>query len=607
MAGRLLRVIGMALVVGIALITPLIGTATAGPASADMVIDGCTIVSNPTPTNFTNCPNATLAGAEFSSLNLSYADFAGAVFALCPVTGCLSTSVADLSSANLSHADLAGAVFVYCVPHSCVGANVHGANLTDANLTNTDLAECILICVAADFTDAVMPGANLSNAGVEEGNLAGADLAGANLAGTILGGANLDGANLSATNITAASLVTQVVFGPEPVSLNGANLTGTLLVPPDQSVAATSQAGAVATWSTPPAVAGATPGTCTPPSKSTFPLFTSTVSCQVLDNVGGVATGTFQVHVMPTTQYFTRVLVPSDGAVLAGAPYLDAAAGDAPGVTNVVFELSGGTLTNQVIATAVPTLFGWVAKWNTTSVPNGTYTLQSVATDAANNTDTSTAITVTVNNQPPVTAVLIPSGGASVSGTKVLLDASGSSAVGIASVTFEVSGNGLSDQVVATGTPTYYGYLAQWNTTAVPNGTYDLQSVATDTVAETTTSASVAVTVDNATTVIVPANGASLDTAQGYVLDAVASPGATAVSFVVGGDTVTATPTIYGWIYVLPPTPPCGGPVPPPGQCVQLTFSGSLQSVATYPGGVKVTSLIVNVTLIGYVVEVPLP
>ena len=58
--------------------------------------------------------------------------------------------------------------------------------------------------------------------------------------------------------------------------------------------------------------------------------------------------------------------------------------------------------------------------------------------------------------------------------------------MGIASVTYEVSGNGLTDKVIAHGTPTLYGWLASWNTTSVPNGTYDLQTVATDTVAETT-------------------------------------------------------------------------------------------------------------------------
>ena len=115
------------------------------------------------------------------------------------------------------------------------------------------------------------------------------------------------------------------------------------------------------------------------------------------------------MNVQPTTQYFTRVLVPSDGVVLTVPPTSSTAASDSPGVTKVAFEVSGGTLSNQVIATATATIVGWLAQWNTTTVPNGTYTLESVATDAHNNTDNSSPIADTLNNQPPVTAVLVPS------------------------------------------------------------------------------------------------------------------------------------------------------------------------------------------------------
>ena len=102
-----LRVTGTVLVIAVALVTPVLAT-TSTPASADMVVNGCTIVSNPTPTHSTNCPNANLAGADLSSVNLSYADLSGALFALCPGT-CLQTSSANLSSANFSSANLAGA------------------------------------------------------------------------------------------------------------------------------------------------------------------------------------------------------------------------------------------------------------------------------------------------------------------------------------------------------------------------------------------------------------------------------------------------------------------------------------------------------------------
>jgi YVTN family beta-propeller protein len=564
MARWRVRFAGSVALVAATLAVPTLSTTT--PASADMVVNGCTIVSNPTSTHFTDCPNANFAGANLSSVNLSYANLSGATFAVCPSL-CMAGDSADLSSANLSYANLAMAQFVNCIhPGYCISASAPNANFTGADLTSATLAECVFlqffVCSAADFSGASMPGANLSFADVFDGNLDNTDLAGANLNGTILGGAGLGDANLSNTNLTDAVLSYEVYPQTQPsyAGLTGANVTGTALVPSNQSVTATSQVGAVATWPTPPAVTGATPGSCTPASGSTFPLFTSTVTCQVLDGYGDVATGTFQVNVTPTTQYFTRLLVPSDGTVVAGFQYLDAEAADTPGITSVTFELSGGGLANPVvIANATPTLFGWLAKWNTTIVSNDTYTLQSFATDAADNTDTSTGITITVNNQPPMTAVLIPSGGATVSGASQLLDASASSAIGIASVTFEVSGgfSNISDQVVATATPTLFGWLAKWNTTGVANGTYTLQSVATDPVKETTTSAPITITVDNtppSTSLGIPSNGATLFGPA--ILDAAASDnvGVTKVEFhLTGGglsdvSVATAVPTIYGWI-----------------------------------------------------------
>jgi uncharacterized protein YjbI with pentapeptide repeats len=458
MVGHLLRVTGAALAIATALGTPVLATAIATPAAADTVVDGCTIVSNPTPTHFTNCPNANLSnGVNFSGIDLSFADFAGAQFISC---------MQGFPQA------------------SCTSANFVQANLTQANLSGASLSLCAIFqfghsaCGAADFTGALLSRADLAQASAQLITLNGAHVGGANLTSTDLGGANLTNADLTGANLTG-TLFSSSVLGIQTVyaTLTGSNLTGTLLVPSNQSVTATSQAGAVATWSTPAAIPGATPGSCTPSSGSTFPLFSSTVTCEVLDHANEVATGTFQVNVAPTTQFFTRVLIPADAAVLAGAPYLDALAGDGPGVTNVVFEVSGGTLSNQVIATATPTYYGWLAQWNTTTVPNGTYTLRSVATDADNNTDSSTPITVTVNNQPPSTAVLIPSNGATLSGTAATLDASASNAT---SVEFSLFGGsyGYSGHLVGTATPTYYGWLYTWNTTTVPNGSYALLSEA---------------------------------------------------------------------------------------------------------------------------------
>jgi hypothetical protein len=240
------------------------------------------------------------------------------------------------------------------------------------------------------------------------------------------------------------------------------------------------------------------PGACTPASGSTFPLFTSTVTCQVLDYDGDVATGTFEVTVSPTTQYFARVLVPSNGAVIAGRPYFDALAGDGPGVTKVLFELSGGPsdLSDQVIATATPTIVGWLAQWDSASVPNGTYSLVSVATDADATTDTSTAVSITVDNPTPTTAVVLPAENATLKGTE-FLDAIASTDV--SGVVYELSGgpSDLSDQVIATAIPTYVGWAAAWNTTGVPDGSYTLESVASYAGGVSGTSPPITITVAN--------------------------------------------------------------------------------------------------------------
>ncbi len=113
--------------------------------------------------------------------------------------------------------------------------------------------------------------------------------------------------------------------------------------------------------------------------------------------LGSAPTTAATITVTPPT---TAVVLPANGATVAGTQYLDA--GASSGVTKVQYELTGGTLNDAVIATASPTIFGWLASWNTTTVPNGSYTLQSVASSGGL-TGTSPGVTVTVNNPPPTT------------------------------------------------------------------------------------------------------------------------------------------------------------------------------------------------------------
>jgi Bacterial Ig domain len=199
--------------------------------------------------------------------------------------------------------------------------------------------------------------------------------------------------------------------------------------------------------------------------------------------------------------------------------------------------------------------------------------------------------------QPPSTSVLVPSSGATLSGS-TYLDAS---ALNATSVEFLLFGGtyGYSAPVVCRATPTYYGWLCSWNTTNVPNGTYVLVSEASG--AGGNAFSQVGISINNpppSTTVIVPADGATLDSAKGFVIDAGASPGVTKVSLHVSVDgameTLPTTPTIYGWIAVVSPSQPCA-------QCSAIPAMSTIQSVASYPGGVSGTSPTVNVTIIVYV------
>jgi hypothetical protein len=91
------------------------------------------------------------------------------------------------------------------------------------------------------------------------------------------------------------------------------------------------------------------------------------------------------------------VAVPSNGATVSGTSQtLDA--GASSGVTSVQYEITGGTLNHSVIATAKATIYGWLASWNTSTVPNGVYTLQSVASYGGEVTGNSAPITIVVSN-----------------------------------------------------------------------------------------------------------------------------------------------------------------------------------------------------------------
>jgi hypothetical protein len=255
----------------------------------------------------------------------------------------------------------------------------------------------------------------------------------------------------------------------------------------------------------------------------------------------------------------TQVVAPSTGATVSGTQVaLDATA--SAGVTQVKFELTGGTLNDWVIATATPTIYGWAALWDSTTVVSGTYTLQSVAT-ANGSSGTSTGISVTLSNGEPTMSFVLPSGAAS--GTQAVFDAVGPA--GVTGVQFAYSAPGCppsgsppSQIYICTlsAIPTIYGWIALWNSTEVPNGTYEMWVVCGQCNNNLNPTP---MGVDNpAAAMALPANGSTVTGFQW--LDCLPPAGYDSVQFWIqfpGGpeqSTVTqllgdATPTYVGWLY----------------------------------------------------------
>jgi hypothetical protein len=115
--------------------------------------------------------------------------------------------------------------------------------------------------------------------------------------------------------------------------------------------------------------------------------------------------------------------------------------------------------------------------WNSTQVPNGSYAFTADCDFDQCPGAGAGATPFNVNNPAPSTTVIIPSTGATLSGTTATLDASASNATSVKFLLFGGS-FGYNAPVICTATATIYGWLCAWNTTSVPNSSYTLVSEA---------------------------------------------------------------------------------------------------------------------------------
>jgi hypothetical protein len=92
----------------------------------------------------------------------------------------------------------------------------------------------------------------------------------------------------------------------------------------------------------------------------------------------------------------TNVVKPAGDAQLGGVQFLDASASSKLGVRSVQFRIAGEGRT--ISERGVPSPYGWITEWNTRSVPDGTYTVSSVARGNTGLVTTSTGVVIRVKN-----------------------------------------------------------------------------------------------------------------------------------------------------------------------------------------------------------------
>ena len=110
-------------------------------------------------------------------------------------------------------------------------------------------------------------------------------------------------------------------------------------------------------------------------------------------HVGGVVEWSSVQHLLTTVSPVvyritapppvTQLVRPTANAQVGGLQYLVASAAGSLGIKSVVLDLSGKGSAETEICRAVRFEFGWICRLNAATIPNGTYTLESVATDTS--------------------------------------------------------------------------------------------------------------------------------------------------------------------------------------------------------------------------------
>jgi hypothetical protein len=240
---------------------------------------------------------------------------------------------------------------------------------------------------------------------------------------------------------------------------------------------------------------------------------------------------------LPIGNLVVTITSPASGSTVGGTVTVAASVTIVGGlvVQGVQFKLDGANLG------AEDTTAPYSIPWNTRTAGNGSHTLVAVARDLLGVTYSSSPVSVTVFNDttPPAVTVTAPASGAAIAGTTTL-SATATDNVGVVGVQFKVDGSNVAAE--DTSAP----YSVPWNTSSAAAGVHTVVAVARDAAGNVTTSAGVAVTVDNVAPAIAmtaPAAGSTVTGTIGVSANASDNLGVAGVQFRLDGANLGAEDT----------------------------------------------------------------
>jgi hypothetical protein len=93
------------------------------------------------------------------------------------------------------------------------------------------------------------------------------------------------------------------------------------------------------------------------------------------------------------------VTLPANGSTLHGREFLDVAVSDVFDVSKVEYVLTGQGREGVTISSGYQSNYGWIGGWNTSTVPNGSYTIEAIVRDSGGRAVTTLPVEVRVENR----------------------------------------------------------------------------------------------------------------------------------------------------------------------------------------------------------------